>query len=113
MSLVRLNNVTKRYDSSLVLRESCLRLREKDRLGLIGKNSPGKTTILRLVLGQVAPTDRTVDVDPGVRIGYFSQFSGLRGDLTIEEVLTSLFADIQAIEDQLLEIGLRLDDGPG
>ena len=51
MSLVRLSNVTMAYESTLVLREVYLRLDAQDRLGLIGKNGSGKTTILRLILG--------------------------------------------------------------
>ena len=112
MSTVRLQDVTKRFESKLVLREDILRLSPGDRLGLIGKNGSGKTTILRLILGQETPSEGSVEVDPGVRTGYFSQFSELRGELTILEVLWSLFADIQATEEELLEIEIALEDGP-
>ena len=112
MNTVRLQDVTKRFESKLVLREAFLRLSPGDRLGLIGKNGSGKTTILRLILGQETPSEGSVEVDPGVRTGYFSQFSELRGELTILEVLWSLFADIQAIEEELLEIEIALEDGP-
>ena len=110
MSLIRLHNVTKRYDDSLVLREVYFRLSEGERVGLIGKNGTGKTTALKLILGQEQPTHGAVDVDQGVRVGYFSQFSELSGEATILEVLDGLFADVHAIEEELLEIEIALEE---
>ena len=110
MSLVRLHNVTKRYEDNLVLREVYFRLSQGERVGLIGKNGTGKTTVLKLILGQEQPTQGTVEVDEGVRIGYFSQFSELSGEATILEVLDGLFAAIHAIEEDLLEIEVALEE---
>jgi hypothetical protein len=45
-----------------------------------------------------------------VRVGYFSQFSELSGEATILEVLDGLFADVHAIEEELLEIEIALED---
>ena len=112
MSLIRLQNVSKQYGSNLVLREVFLRLSRGERVGLIGKNGTGKTTVLRLILGREEPTEGTVEVDEGVRIGYFSQFSELNGEVTILEVLEELFAEIHAIEEELLEIEIELEESP-
>jgi len=112
MSIVRLQNVTMRYEDKLVLREAYLRLSPGDRLGLIGRNGSGKTTILRLILGREDPSAGSVEVDPGVRIGYFSQFSELSGEKSIDDMLESLFSDVHVIEEQLLEIETALEDGP-
>jgi ATP-binding cassette subfamily F protein 3 len=51
-------------------------------------------------------------VDEGVRIGYFSQFSELCGETTILEVLDELFADVHAIEEELLEVEIVLEESP-
>ncbi len=112
MSLVRLYNVFKRFDSKPILREVFFRLSKGDRVGLIGKNGVGKTTVLKLILGQEEATEGTVEVDEGVKIGYFSQFSELSGQMSILDVLEELFADIQAIEEELLEIEIALEESP-
>jgi ATP-binding cassette subfamily F protein 3 len=112
MSLVRLQDVSKKYDSNVVLRNVFFRLRKGDRVGLIGKNGVGKTTVLRLILGQEEPTEGTVDVNSDTKIGYFSQFSELNGKMTILDVLEGLFADVHAIEEKLFEIELALDESP-
>nr|WP_239451988.1 ABC-F family ATP-binding cassette domain-containing protein [Frondihabitans sp. PAMC 28766] len=112
MSLIRLNDVTVRHDNTQILRETFFRLEAQDRVGLIGRNGTGKTTLLRLILGQVQPDEGTVTVDDGLTIGYFSQFSELDGTQTVVEVLEGLFDDIRAIEKELEDLGLQIADGP-
>jgi len=112
MSLIRLNNVHKSYQDVPVLREVYFRLAEGDRVGLIGKNGAGKTTCLKLILGLGVPSEGTVDVDDGVRIGYFSQFSQLDGEQTVVEVLDGLFADIHALEEEMLEVEIAFEENP-
>ncbi len=50
--------------------------------GLIGKNGVGKTTVLKLILGLKTPSEGTVEIDDGVKIGYFSRSSQLNGNWT-------------------------------
>ena len=112
MSLVRLHNVTKRYDSELVLRDVHFRLRAGERVGLIGRNGAGKTTVLKLILGVEEPTEGTVDITQGTKIGYFSQFSELDGEARVLDVLEGVFAGVRAVEEELSEIGARLGGSP-
>ncbi|HNT75733.1 MAG TPA: ABC-F family ATP-binding cassette domain-containing protein [Anaerolineae bacterium] len=112
MSLIRLHNVSKSYDAAPVLREVFFRLEKGERVGLIGKNGSGKTTILKLILGQEEPTEGTVEVDAGVRIGYFSQFATLDGAQSVEDVLDALFADIHTLEAALDEVEGALGAAP-
>lgn len=104
MSLIRLNDVSVRFEGKPVLREAFLRLDPKDRVGLIGRNGSGKTTLLKLILDQVEPDEGTVAVEQGTRIGYFSQFSELNGTKTILEELEGLFGEIHAISAELASI---------
>ena len=109
MSLIRLHDVTVRFNNQPVLREAFLRLEPKDRIGLIGRNGSGKSTLLKLILEQVQPDAGTVTVEPGLVVGYFSQFSELNGSETITEVLHGMFGAIHDIEAELS----RLDEAIG
>jgi len=110
VSFIRLQNISKSYEETLVLRDVFFRLSQGDRVGLIGRNGTGKTTILRLILGQEEPSSGTVDVNEGLPIGYFSQFSELDGNVPIWNVLDDLFGHIKAIETELEEISDALGE---
>ena len=104
MSIIRLYDVTKKFESKAVLHNVFFRLSSGDRIGLTGKNGSGKTTILRLILGREEPDSGQVQIEDGVHIGYFSQFSELDGDISIQQILEEVFVDIQAIEIELKQI---------
>ena len=112
MSVIRLREVSKRFDNKQILRDVHFRLAPKDRVGLIGNNGTGKTTILRMILGQEEPTEGTIEVDEGLRIGYFSQFSELNGNLTIQETLGGLFEPIRETESKLRTVEAALAENP-
>lgn len=112
MSLIRLLGIAKKYENQPVLREVFFRLATSDRVGLIGKNGVGKTTVLRLILGQEEPTAGVVELAPDIRIGYFSQFSELQDDLSLQQVLTALFARIEQIAQELRTIEEALPTTP-
>ena len=112
MSLIRLQDVSVRFDNTQILREAFFRLETGDRVGLIGKNGSGKTTILKLVLDQVTPDTGTVTLELGTKVGYFSQFSELNGDATIRDVLDGLFTEIKAIEAELAAIDASIAADP-
>jgi ATPase subunit of ABC transporter with duplicated ATPase domains len=108
VSLIRLNDVSIEFDGRPVLREGFLKLRAGDRIGLIGKNGTGKSSLLELVLGRLEPTAGTVDVTLGTTIGYFSQFSELDGDRSIRDILSGHFEAVHATQARLDAIGERL-----
>ena len=69
MSIIRFHKLVKRYDAKLILRDISFRLDKRERIGLIGKNGVGKTTVLKLILGQEEPTEGSIEVDPGIWTG--------------------------------------------
>ena len=109
MSLIRLNNVTMKYEDRPVLRNVYFKLNEGERIGLIGKNGTGKTTVLKLILDQAEPTTGTVEREQNLKVGYFSQFSSLDGSRSVQQVLEGLFADLRALEDDLNQIAAALE----
>jgi ATPase subunit of ABC transporter with duplicated ATPase domains len=112
MSLIRLHDVSVRFDNTQILREAYFRLEPGDRVGLIGKNGSGKTTMLQLILDRITPESGTVTVEQGTTVGYFSQFSELNGESTITDVLDGLFVEIKAIEAELASIDVAIAGDP-
>ncbi|WP_127583700.1 ABC-F family ATP-binding cassette domain-containing protein [Paenibacillus koleovorans] len=115
MSVIRLENVTKKYEESLLFRDIYFRVSPRERIALIGRNGAGKSTVFKLILGKEEPTSGKVEIDPQVKIGYFSQFSELSGSLSVQQELELIFEQVALIERELQEVGVKLgeitDDG--
>ncbi len=73
--VAELTDVTLRLGERTILRDADLTLTSDARLTLVGPNGVGKTTLLRLLLGELAPDSGSVRVAPGVRFGYLPQES--------------------------------------
>ncbi|MFA6109992.1 MAG: ABC-F family ATP-binding cassette domain-containing protein [Candidatus Latescibacterota bacterium] len=112
MSLVRLHDVTLRFDDNVVLHHVFFRLSAGERVGLIGRNGSGKTSLLRLILGRQEPSEGMVEAERTARIGYFSQFSELGGQRSIVEELEALFPHVQALEQELGQVEEALAQSP-
>lgn len=81
---------------------------ENDKIGLVGKNGAGKSTILKLICGLQSPTSGQVAVPNGVKIGYLPQImEHHRGKSVIDEAMTA-FADLFSLEDELENIAAEL-----
>ncbi|MEG0897227.1 MAG: ABC-F family ATP-binding cassette domain-containing protein [Ruthenibacterium sp.] len=71
--IIELIDVTKSFDSRVIIRDFSYLIARADRIGVIGKNGMGKSTLLNLVAGQLLPDTGAVDAGSTVKIGYFMQ----------------------------------------
>ncbi len=108
--MISINNLTVAYGGFTLLNEINFHISESDKIGLVGKNGAGKSTILKLICGLQSPTAGKVAVPGGVKIGYLPQImEHHRGRSVIDEAMTA-FADMFALEDELERITLELSE---
>ena len=106
--MISINNLTVAYGGFTLLNEINFHISESDKIGLVGKNGAGKSTILKLVCGLQSPTSGKVAVPNGVKIGYLPLImEHHKGRSVIDEAMTA-FADMFALEDELERISLEL-----
>ncbi|MBE7079275.1 MAG: ABC-F family ATP-binding cassette domain-containing protein [Clostridiales bacterium] len=96
--LISVDNLTFGFNGETLLEKLCFTINEGDRVGLIGGNGEGKTTLLRLILSQLDKESGTLFVKNGIKIGYLAQNGGYDSSNTVFEEMRSIFAeDIRAI----------------
>ena len=109
MSLIRLENVTKLYDPELILDDISVSIAHGDRLGLIGRNGTGKTTLIKIINGMLPNFKGKVVPAKGLRIGYLSQEPDLSRDCTLRQEMLKVFEKRRALEDKMLLLAEEME----
>ena len=109
MSLVTINNITKRYDPDIILDDISVAIAPEDRIGLIGRNGCGKTTLLKIIAGLLTDIKGNVVVAKNVRIGYLSQEPELEHECTLKQEMLKVFEERLALEDKMLMLAEQME----
>ena len=109
MSLIRLENVTKLYDPDLILDDISVSIEHGDRIGLIGRNGTGKTTLIKIINGMLANFKGEVVSAKGLRIGYLSQEPDIARDCTLRQEMLKVFEKRRALEDKMLLLAEEME----
>lgn len=95
-----------------MFKDGTFQVQAQDRVGLVGPNGSGKTTIFRLITGEEAPDGGVITIMPNTVVGYFSQTIGeMQGCSALEQVkagagrLSALAKQIAAMEQQFERLG--------
>ena len=86
--VIEVRNVSHGYGGRALLNDFSLRVMRGDRVGIIGNNGVGKSTLLRILLGELAPDSGSVKLGTNLEIGYFDQLRReLDGSKTVAEIV--------------------------
>ena len=115
-NLLNLEKVTKSYGVRILLDEVSLGVGEGERIGIVGRNGDGKTTLLNLMAGREVPDTGRVSTNRGLHIGYLDQRDLLDDTHTVREVVLAGRADHEWAADarmrevvEVLLAGVALD----
>jgi ATP-binding cassette subfamily F protein 3 len=112
MLLAALQHVDKHYGDQDVLRQATLELFTGSRIALIGRNGAGKSTVLRLLMGQENADGGHVFVREGVKLALLEQDPDFNDEETLLDICERAFADLDALEKQLQQLEHRGLDKP-
>jgi ATP-binding cassette subfamily F protein 3 len=106
--LINLSDVSFGYGDKLILDGVTFSVNEGERVGLIGANGEGKTTLIKLITGENLPDAGEVMKKNGIRIGYLEQNGGYESGATVYEEMLSVFGEELAAIKRLNEISQKI-----
>ncbi|MCU0466220.1 MAG: ABC-F family ATP-binding cassette domain-containing protein [Anaerolineae bacterium] len=112
MSLLTTHNLAKAYGPDDIFDSIGVEIPQRARVALVGPNGAGKTTLLNLLVGLDIPSEGTISVARGTRVGFLPQRPELLGDHTLWDEQLTAFADLRAMEQELHDLASRLDSDP-
>lgn len=110
--MIRISQLQKQYPNKVIFDNANLHIKPDERIGLVGPNGTGKTTLLRMIAGHEQPDGGEISVRKSCTIGYLVQdVTEEQASSVLEEMLRG-FPELAALEHELLELEARLRETP-
>ncbi|MCB0702216.1 MAG: ABC-F family ATP-binding cassette domain-containing protein [Candidatus Kapaibacterium sp.] len=111
--MINVSNLTLSFGGRTLLDEITFVLNPKERVGLIGRNGQGKSTLLKILIGLTTPNEGNISHPKDYEIGYLPQEGGAKSDLTLFDEVKKAFAAQNQLTERIdritNEIGNRND----
>ena len=108
--MINLTNISKRYGRQILFVESSFQLNPREKVGLVGPNGSGKTTVFRLIMGEEGVDEGTISVPRRTTIGYFRQdISEMSGRSVLDETIAGS-GNLGELHHELQELELAMSD---
>jgi len=109
MPLARLDHISKLYGANLVLDDISWQVSADDRVGLIGDNGTGKTTLFKVIIGEIPQTRGTVERAKRARIGYLHQEPEFDSQVKLRDAIRSAaFSHMSDLEEDMESLSQQM-----
>lgn len=110
MILLSLQGIQKSFGTNEVLRDASLVLQDGQRMGLVGVNGCGKSTLMKIIAGIETADGGTMTMQKGLKLGYLAQQGQVGEGRTVLEELESVFEPVRRMEQQLRDLEHQMAD---
>lgn len=110
MSLLTAQNLQFGFSDGILFKDAAFKIENTDRVGLIGANGTGKTTLFKLITGEYSPQEGAIVKSRDLNIGYMEQYLPSNNSVTLYNEVLTAFSDVAEMEKELEEINCRLLD---
>ncbi|MBK6463647.1 MAG: ABC-F family ATP-binding cassette domain-containing protein [Myxococcales bacterium] len=102
--MIRLDSIGRQHGQQILFTDASAAINRGEKVGLVGPNGSGKTTIFRMILKEETPDTGTVSVDRGTTIGYFSQDVGDMHGATVVAMAMAGAGAVAEVASELREL---------
>ena len=110
MIVLSCKNISKSYGIDEILKDVTVSVNEGDKVGIIGANGEGKSTLFKILSKQISYDDGEVFIDKNKTLGYLSQHLDLEFDNTIYNEMLTVFSDLIALENKLSDLEVKMNE---
>lgn len=111
MSLLEIKNLTHGYGDKVLYKNVSVDFYNGEHVGIVGPNGTGKSTFVKILIGEIIPDNGIVKWKNGVKIGHLGQYAEIDGDTTIIAYLKAAFAALYDMEKKLNLLYQELEKG--
>lgn len=108
MALLTVHNLNKNFGERVLFDGVGFEVGDRDKIGLVGDNGCGKTTLFRILTGEYSPDRGGLAFSRDVRVGYMEQHAGVDEKCTLYEQTEKVFVPVIKMEHELEDINARL-----
>lgn len=112
MAILDVQNLTLSFGETLLFDNVSFDVKEKDKVGLIGCNGAGKTSLFKIIIGEYTADSGNCFLGKNVKLGYMQQHTCSQ-KRTVYEELISVFSDLTELEKQLAQVNYNLTNNIG
>ena len=113
MSLISIEKLTLDFGGRIILKDASFNLNEGEKVGLVGSNGEGKSTLIDLIIGKKTPDKGTITRAKNITLGYLDQYTTLEKGKTIMEVLRQSFSYLFKKEEELNALYMKMCEVEG
>ncbi|CEO16108.1 ribosomal protection-like ABC-F family protein [Paraclostridium sordellii] len=110
MIVLSCNNLNKSFGIDTVLENISFTVNEGDKVGIIGVNGTGKTTLFKVLSGIYGYDSGDIYLGKGVEIGYLEQNTNFQSDKTIYEEVLEVFSDLMEMEKYIRNLEIKISE---
>ncbi|WP_147589389.1 ABC-F family ATP-binding cassette domain-containing protein [Clostridium paraputrificum] len=110
MIVLSCKNISKSYGIDEILKDVTLSINEGDRVGIIGANGEGKSTLFKILSKQLSFDDGEIFIDKNKTLGYLAQHLDLDTKNTLYNEMLLVFSDLIRLEEKLLDLENKMNE---
>ena len=108
MALIDLQNISKQYDTKVILKDANFTLNHGQRIAVIGQNGQGKSTLFKIIMKQTEPDSGEMAIDKSLKIEMLDQQPKFKDNLNVRDAIENQLAELKSAKNEYEELTNRL-----